>query len=213
MPKSRLYDWEGMATMGRQNPPTRWVERFLVLYLCVLAISNRCSKDSSCVHKGLVTNWSHHNTASTNENHCPMPKLEAVPYSIEEFASESMNHCPALAESATTAPNSKTQAVTSALPAISATDICLTTSRRCVATISKLRSKPVKPGTTASHMTRAMRTESRKELPTASILISWNTNAVFASAPSASRWWERTNQEIHGTTCSAEWMRTLPCLL
>jgi hypothetical protein len=26
VPKSRLYDWEGMATMGRQNPETRWVE-------------------------------------------------------------------------------------------------------------------------------------------------------------------------------------------
>ena len=27
------------------------------LYLCVLAISNRCSSDSSCAHKELVTNW------------------------------------------------------------------------------------------------------------------------------------------------------------
>jgi hypothetical protein len=29
MPKGRLYDWEGMATMGRQNPETRWVESML----------------------------------------------------------------------------------------------------------------------------------------------------------------------------------------
>jgi hypothetical protein len=26
MPKGRLYDWEGIATMERQNPETRWVE-------------------------------------------------------------------------------------------------------------------------------------------------------------------------------------------
>ena len=51
MPRGRLYDREGMATVGRQNPETRWVEVCLVLYLCVLAISNRCSKDSSCAHK------------------------------------------------------------------------------------------------------------------------------------------------------------------
>jgi hypothetical protein len=39
------------------------VENFLVVYLCVcvLAISNRCSKDSSCAHKGLMANWPHHN--------------------------------------------------------------------------------------------------------------------------------------------------------
>jgi hypothetical protein len=29
------------------------------LSVCVFAISNRCSKDSCCAHKGLVTNWSH----------------------------------------------------------------------------------------------------------------------------------------------------------
>jgi hypothetical protein len=56
----RLYDWEGITTMGRQNSETRWVESFL------LSISNRCSKDSSCAHKGLVTNWPHHNTPGTD---------------------------------------------------------------------------------------------------------------------------------------------------
>jgi hypothetical protein len=29
MPKGRLYDWEGMAMMERQNPETRWVESLL----------------------------------------------------------------------------------------------------------------------------------------------------------------------------------------
>jgi hypothetical protein len=60
MPNGRLYDREGMATMGRQNLETHWVESLLVLYLCVFAMSNRCSKDSSCAHKGLVTNLAHH---------------------------------------------------------------------------------------------------------------------------------------------------------
>jgi hypothetical protein len=53
MSDSRLYDWEGIATMGRQNPETRWVESALVLYLCVLAISNRFLKDSSSDHNEL----------------------------------------------------------------------------------------------------------------------------------------------------------------
>jgi hypothetical protein len=30
MPNGRLYDREGMATMGRQNLETRWVESLLV---------------------------------------------------------------------------------------------------------------------------------------------------------------------------------------
>jgi hypothetical protein len=62
MPKGRLYDREGIATMERRNLETHWVERLDCYYLCVFAISNRCSKDSSCAHKGLVTNWSHHSS-------------------------------------------------------------------------------------------------------------------------------------------------------
>jgi hypothetical protein len=62
MLKGRLYDREGMATVGGQNLETRGVESCLVLYLCVLAISNGCSKDSPCARKGLLTNWPHHST-------------------------------------------------------------------------------------------------------------------------------------------------------
>ena len=47
--------------MGRQNLETRSVESLLVVCLSVFATSNRCSKDSCCAHKGLVTNWPHHN--------------------------------------------------------------------------------------------------------------------------------------------------------
>jgi hypothetical protein len=46
--------------MGRQNLETRLVESLLVVCLSVFAISNRCSKDSCCAQKGLVTNWPHH---------------------------------------------------------------------------------------------------------------------------------------------------------
>jgi hypothetical protein len=58
MPKGRLYNWEDMAKMGRQSPGTR-SGRKLTCCLCmyVEAISNRSSKDSSCAHKELVTNW------------------------------------------------------------------------------------------------------------------------------------------------------------
>jgi hypothetical protein len=63
MPKGWLYNWEGMATMGKQNPETRFCRRLACcLSMCVLALSNRCSKGSSCAHKGLVTNWPHHST-------------------------------------------------------------------------------------------------------------------------------------------------------
>ncbi len=62
MPKGWLYDWEGMVTVGRQNPETRFGRKLAYcLSVCALAISDRCSKDSSCAHKGLVTNWPHHN--------------------------------------------------------------------------------------------------------------------------------------------------------
>jgi hypothetical protein len=39
MPNDRLYDWEGIATIGRQNPETCWVESFLVVYLFVSSLS------------------------------------------------------------------------------------------------------------------------------------------------------------------------------
>jgi len=59
MPKGWLYDWEGIATMGKQKPETRLCRKLACcLSECVLAISNRCSKDSSSAHKGLVTNHS-----------------------------------------------------------------------------------------------------------------------------------------------------------
>ena len=29
IPNGRLYDWEGVATMGMQSPEVRWVESFL----------------------------------------------------------------------------------------------------------------------------------------------------------------------------------------
>ena len=52
--------------MGRQNLETRLVESLLVVCLSVFAISNRCSKDSCCAHKGLVTNWPHHSTCASH---------------------------------------------------------------------------------------------------------------------------------------------------
>jgi len=39
VPNGRLYDWEGIATVGRQNPETRWVGSLLVLYLGVSSLS------------------------------------------------------------------------------------------------------------------------------------------------------------------------------
>ena len=61
MPKGWLYNGEGMAMMGKQNPETRFGRKpACSLSVYVLAISNRCLKDSSCPHKGLVTNWPHH---------------------------------------------------------------------------------------------------------------------------------------------------------
>jgi hypothetical protein len=39
MPKGRLYDREGMATMGRQYLETRWVEKPACCYLCVSSLS------------------------------------------------------------------------------------------------------------------------------------------------------------------------------
>jgi hypothetical protein len=65
MPKGRLSNWEDMARMGRQSPGTRSGRKACLFSVCVEAISNRSSKDSSCAHKGLVTNWLHHNIAPT----------------------------------------------------------------------------------------------------------------------------------------------------
>jgi hypothetical protein len=61
MPKGRLCNWEDMARTGRQSPGTR-SGRKLASSLSVYeeAISNRRSTDSSCAHKGLVTNRLHH---------------------------------------------------------------------------------------------------------------------------------------------------------
>jgi hypothetical protein len=71
MPNGRLYDREGMAMTGRQSLETRWVESLLVtICVCVLAISNRCSEDSSCARKGLVTNWPHHNILAVEVAYC-----------------------------------------------------------------------------------------------------------------------------------------------
>jgi hypothetical protein len=39
MPKGWLYDWGDMATTGKQNPETRFVESLLVVYLCVSSLS------------------------------------------------------------------------------------------------------------------------------------------------------------------------------
>ena len=61
MPKGRLLRWEDMARMEGRAQGHVLVESLLVLCVCVEAISNRSSKDSSCAHKGLVTNWLHHN--------------------------------------------------------------------------------------------------------------------------------------------------------
>jgi hypothetical protein len=38
MPKGWLYDWGDMATTGKQNPETRFVESLLVVYLCVSSL-------------------------------------------------------------------------------------------------------------------------------------------------------------------------------
>jgi hypothetical protein len=62
MPKGWLCDWGGMATTGKQTQRRVWQKASFLVCLCVLAISNRCIKDSSCAHKGLVTNCPHHST-------------------------------------------------------------------------------------------------------------------------------------------------------
>ena len=72
MPKGWLYDWEGMATMGRRNPETCLGRKLAYrLSVCVLTISNRCSEDSSCAHKGLMTNWPHHSTQKCEPQDVP----------------------------------------------------------------------------------------------------------------------------------------------
>src|SRR5947209_1145119 len=62
MPKGWLYNWKGMATVGRQIPETRFGKKLaFLLSVRVLTISNRCLEDCSCAHKWLMTNWPHHN--------------------------------------------------------------------------------------------------------------------------------------------------------
>ena len=63
MPKGRLYDWEGMAMMGRLSPETRWVKGFLVVYLCVSSLSLIDAQKTVPV---LVTNWPHHTNNSNS---------------------------------------------------------------------------------------------------------------------------------------------------
>jgi hypothetical protein len=52
--------WPDRGWWGKADSETRWAGSACCLFGCVLAISNRCSKDSSCAHKGLVANWPHH---------------------------------------------------------------------------------------------------------------------------------------------------------
>jgi hypothetical protein len=57
MPKGWLYNWVGMVRRRKQNPETRFAGSFLIVYLCVLKLSPiDTQKDSSCAHKGLMTN-------------------------------------------------------------------------------------------------------------------------------------------------------------
>jgi len=46
-----------MAIKERESLETRCVENLLVVYVYVLAISNRYPKDSSSAHKRLMTSW------------------------------------------------------------------------------------------------------------------------------------------------------------
>src|SRR2546421_3817119 len=62
-----------MATMGRQKSETRFGRKLACwLSISVPAISNRCSKDSSCVHKGLMTNWPHHDSNMLQKLYMPL---------------------------------------------------------------------------------------------------------------------------------------------
>ena len=75
--------------MGRRNLETRLVESLLVDCLSVFAISNRCSKDSCCAHKGLVTNWPHHNIWRALQRLASV--LNAI--AIEPFATSVLTQC------------------------------------------------------------------------------------------------------------------------
>lgn len=81
MPKGRLYTWEDMARMGRQSPGTCSGRKLACfLSVCLEAISNRRLKENSCAHKGLVTNWLHHNTeefAAHNFGKHPLLQVQA----------------------------------------------------------------------------------------------------------------------------------------
>jgi hypothetical protein len=53
IPKGWLYDWTGIARRRKQDPETRFCRKLAPsLLVCVEAISNRCSKDSSCALRG-----------------------------------------------------------------------------------------------------------------------------------------------------------------
>ena len=57
--KDRLWD-KGGSGSERRTKSQRYVVLTYCLCMYIFAFSNRCSKDSSCAHKGLVTNWPHH---------------------------------------------------------------------------------------------------------------------------------------------------------
>jgi hypothetical protein len=79
MPNGWLYDWEGIATIGSRTQRHVLVESLLVVYVCLFAIPNRCSKDSSCAHKGLVTNRPHHNML------CGLVKIRMMVVQLPRF--------------------------------------------------------------------------------------------------------------------------------
>ena len=56
--------WREEYTLSRPARSYRWVLGRLGMTACRLSVClrylNRCSKDSCCAQKGLVTNWPHH---------------------------------------------------------------------------------------------------------------------------------------------------------
>jgi hypothetical protein len=44
MPNGWSFNWKGMVTKERECLETRCAESFLVVYVCILAISNKCQK-------------------------------------------------------------------------------------------------------------------------------------------------------------------------
>jgi hypothetical protein len=63
MPKGLAVQLGRHGKDGKAEPRDTFRRKLACcLSMCVLAISNRCIKDRSCAHKGLVTNWPHHST-------------------------------------------------------------------------------------------------------------------------------------------------------